>query len=235
MEKILSLLRRAVDDYQMIEDGDTVAVGCSGGKDSTLLLAALNRLSKFYPKKFKVIGISLDMGTGMDFTPLIEFCKKEEIELIIKKTEISKVVFDIRHETNPCSLCAKMRRGALNDAAVEAGANKIALGHHNDDVLETFMLNLVHAGKLGTFRPVTYLSRMNVTVIRPLIYIAEKDIKKTVKRREIPVLFNPCPANGKTERQTMKDMIADMEYKYRGFKVRMFGAIKRSHIDGWHE
>ena len=181
-KRLLSHARRAVDDYNMIEDGDRIAVGISGGKDSLALLTALAGLRIFYPKKFEVIGISIDMGLeGMDFSPVADYCEKLGVEYRIVKTEISNIIFNVRKEPNPCSLCAKMRRGALNTAAVEAGCNKVALGHHFDDVVETFMLNLFFEGRIGTFSPVTYLSRMDITVIRPLIYMPEKDVRYFVR------------------------------------------------------
>jgi tRNA(Ile)-lysidine synthase TilS/MesJ len=235
MQHILSLVRKAVDEYGMIDDGDRIAVGCSGGKDSTLLLLSLSKLAQFYPKKFSVLGIVIDPGTGIDYTPLTEFCEKENIELIIKKTEISKIIFDIRKESNPCSLCARMRRGSLNDAAVEAGANKVALGHHRDDVIDTFFLSLIHESRLNTFQPVTYLSRKDITVIRPMIFVPEKEIKRTVKRYSLPVLFNPCPANGNTEREAVKQVVHDIDERYKGIRERVFGAIERSSLDGWEK
>ena len=233
MQHILSLVRKAVDEYGMINEGDRIAVGCSGGKDSTLLLLALSKLSEFYPKKYTVAGIVIDPGTGMDFSPLEEFCEKESIELIIKRTEIAKIIFDIRKESNPCSLCARMRRGSLNDAALEAGANKVALGHHRDDVIDTFFLSLIHESRLNTFQPVTYLSRKDIEVIRPMIFVPEKDIKKTVRRYSLPVIENPCPANGNTEREAVKHVIANIDSDYKGIRERIFGAIERSNLDGW--
>lgn len=233
MQHILSLVRKAVDEYGMIDEGDRIAVGCSGGKDSTLLLLSLSKLSEFYPKKYSVVGIVIDPGTGMDFSPLEGLCKRENIELIIKKTEISKIIFDIRKESNPCSLCARMRRGSLNDAALEAGANKVALGHHRDDVIDTFFLSLIHESRLNTFQPVTYLSRKDINVIRPLIFVPEKDVKKTVRKYSLPVIENPCPANGNTEREAVKHVIADIDADYKGIRERIFGAIERSNLDGW--
>lgn len=233
MKKILSLMRRAVEDYDMIHNGDKIAVGCSGGKDSTLMLLALHRLSQFYPQKFSVVGITIDPGSGMDFTPLKELCEKEGIEYIVKKTQIYDIVFNVTKQENPCSLCARMRRGALNDEAKAAGCNKIALGHHNDDVLETFMLNLIHEGRIGCFQPVTYLSRIDLTVLRPMVYIEEREVKSSVRRTEIPVIQNPCPADGYTQREEMKKLLKSMDTDYKGFKVRLFGALKRSEIDGW--
>ena len=235
MNKILSPLRRAVEDYNMIEEGDHIVVGVSGGKDSITLLAALRRLQNFYPKKFSLTGITLAPGIkGMDFSPLSRFADEHDINYIIKKTNIYDVVFEIRKETNPCSLCALLRRGALNNAAIELGANKIALGHHFDDVIETFMMNLIHEGRVGCFSPVTYLDRKDITVIRPLIYATEREIRGCVKRNGFPVIFNPCPADGKTERQSMKDFLVDLEKDYPGVKKRLYGALQRSGIDGWH-
>jgi tRNA(Ile)-lysidine synthase TilS/MesJ len=233
MQHILSLVRKAVDEYGMIENGDRIAVGCSGGKDSTLLLLALSKLSEFYPKKFSVVGIVIDTGTGIDYSPLEEFCKNENIELIIKRTEISKIIFEIRKESNPCSLCSRMRRGSLNDAAIEAGANKVALGHHRDDVIDTFFLSLIHESRLNTFQPVTYLSRKDINVIRPLIFVPEKDVKRIVKRCNLPVLVNPCPADGNTEREAIKQVVHDIDVNYKGIRERVFGAIERSNLDGW--
>ncbi|MBS5737581.1 MAG: tRNA 2-thiocytidine(32) synthetase TtcA [Clostridiales bacterium] len=234
MNKILSPLRRAVEDYGMIESGDHIAVGVSGGKDSVTLLAALSCLQSFYPKKFRLTGIMLDLGIdGFDFSPVTEFAEKMGIDLIVKETNIYKVVFDIRKEENPCSLCALLRRGALNNVAVSIGANKIALGHHADDVIETFMMNLIHEGRIGCFSPVTYLSKKDVTVIRPLIYAREREIISCVKRNSLPVALNPCPADGETQRQAMKMLLCNLEKDYIGVKKRIFGALQRSGIDGW--
>lgn len=234
MNKILSPLRRAVEDYGMIKNGDRIVVGVSGGKDSITLLATLKRLQAFYPEKFELIGVTLDMGIkDMDLSPLISYSEENGINLIVKKTNINEVVFDIRKEPNPCSLCALLRRGALNNAAKELGANKIALGHHADDVIETFVMNLIHEGRIGCFSPVTYLDRKDITIIRPLIYATEKEVKACVKRNGLPVIFNPCPADGKTERQAMKEFLMKLENDYNGVKKRIYGALQRSEIDGW--
>lgn len=228
-------MRRAVEDYDMIQNGDNIAVGCSGGKDSTLMLLALNKLAQFYPKKFTVTGITVDTGSGMDFTPLEKLCEDHGIPYIKKQTEIYNIIFNETKQKNPCSLCAKMRRGVLNETAKSFHCNKIALGHHNDDVLETFMLNLIHEGRLGCFQPVTYLSRTDVTVIRPMIYINEREIKSSVKRINIPIIKNPCPADGYTQRQDMKELLKNLDIDYKGLKIRMFGALQRSGIDGWEK
>lgn len=227
MRKILSRTRRAVDDYHMIDEGDRIAVGISGGKDSLTLLCALAALRKFYPKKFEVVGVSLDMGfDGTDFSGVQNLCGDLGVEYILQKTDIAEVVFDIRKETNPCSLCAKMRRGGVNDLAVQNGCNKVALGHHNEDVIETFFLSLFYEGRLGCFSPVTYLSRRDIHVIRPMIYVAEGDIKGYAARAELPIVFNPCPMDGKSKRQDMKDFINERRKTDKFFKKKILNAIQ---------
>ncbi|MBR5265724.1 MAG: tRNA 2-thiocytidine biosynthesis protein TtcA, partial [Clostridia bacterium] len=176
MQKMLSQLRRCIDEYNMIEENDKIVVGVSGGKDSTVLLRLMAELRRFYPKKYELYAVSLDLGMGMDYTPMIELCKQLDVPYIIKKTDIKQVVFDIRKESNPCSLCAKMRRGALNDVTLELGAKKVALGHHEDDAIETFFLSLFYEGRLNTFMPVTFLDRTGVTQIRPMLYLTERKI-----------------------------------------------------------
>ncbi len=233
MEKLVGMIRRAIDEYNMVEEGEKIAVGVSGGKDSLVLLKALERLSRYHPKKFTVCGITLDMGYGSDYSPIQRMCDELGIEYVIKKTNFKEIIFDIRHEKNPCSLCAKMRRGALNDAAIENGCRKIALGHHNDDVLETFFLSLLYEGRIHCFAPVTYLSRMDVWQIRPMIYVRERDIRGVVRREDIPVVHNPCPANGLTKRQDMKELIARLEKQTTpGLRKRLFTAI-RSGVADW--
>ena len=231
---LLSYVRRAVDDYSMIEEGDRIAVGVSGGKDSLTLLAALAGLRRFYPKKFELIAITEDMGfEGSDWSAVSAFCEKLGVEYHIEKTDIAKIVFDIRKESSPCSLCAKMRRGALNGSAKKFGCNKVALGHHYDDVVETFMLNLFFEGRIGCFRPVTYLSRMDVTVIRPMIYMPEKDVRAYAAAAELPVTKSLCPADGNTQREEMKQLLQELDKTNKGLKYRVFGAIQRGEIDGW--
>lgn len=234
MRKITSLIRKAVEDYNMISEGDKVAVGVSGGKDSLILLRCLSDLSKYYPKKFTVCGISLDMGFGADYSPVQRMCDTLNIEYTVKKTDIKEIIFDIRQEKNPCSLCAKMRRHLLNEAAIETGSRKIALGHHNDDVLETFMLSLMYEGRINCFSPVTHLDRMDVYQIRPMIYVRERDIRGAVRKYDIPVVHNSCPANGVTKRQYMKELITRLEKEnYPGLRKRLFTAIQNSEIQGW--
>ncbi len=234
MKRIVSYVRKAVEDYDMIQEGDRVAVGISGGKDSLILLGALANLSRFYPKKFTVIGLTLDMGYDSDYSAIKEYCEKFGVQYKVKKTNIKEVIFDYRKEANPCSLCAKMRRGALNDFAIEQGCKKVALGHHNDDVLETFLLSLLYEGRINCFSPVTYLDRTDIYQIRPLIYTKEGDIKGAVKRNNIPVLKSQCPVDGETKRQEIKDLLAMLDKSVNpGLKKRLFTAVKNSSIDGW--
>ena len=236
IKRVLSYTRRAVDDYNMIEDGDRVAVGISGGKDSMTLLCALADLRRFYPKKFDIVAITIDMGfEGSDFSSVAEFCEKIEVEYHVIPTQISTVIFDVRKESNPCSLCAKMRRGALHSAAKELGCNRVALGHHFDDVVETFMMNLFFEGRLGCFQPVTYLSRRDLYLIRPMIYMPEKDVRYFASKADLPVIKSLCPADGNTEREEMKKLLASLERQNKGLRYRIFGAIQRGEIDGFRE
>jgi len=234
MKKILSYLRRAVDDYNMIEEGDKVAVGLSGGKDSIALMLALNSLKRFYPKKFDLVAITVAMGfDNTDFSPLKELCEKENIEYVIEETKTGQIVFDVRKEPNPCSLCSRMRSGALNEAAKRLGCNKVALGHHFDDVIETFFMSLFKEGRINCFSPVTYLDRMDITKIRPLIYLPEKEIRYFVNKNELPIVKNPCPVDGVTTRQYMKDLIKNLGKDTKDLKQHIFHAIKTSEIKGW--
>lgn len=234
MKKVVSLTRRAIEEYNMIDEGDKIAVGVSGGKDSLVLLCALAELSRYYPKKFTVMALTLDMGYKSDYSKIQELCDKLGVEFKVKYTNIKEVIFDIRKESNPCSLCAKMRRGALNDFAIENGCRKVALGHHNDDVLETFFLSLIHEGRIHCFSPVTYLDRTDIYQIRPMIYVRERDIRGVVKNHDIPVIHNECPADGYTQREYMKDLIKRIEKEtHPGLRKRLFRAIQDSTIDGW--
>lgn len=234
MKRTVSLIRRAIEDYRMISDGDKIAVGISGGKDSLVLLKALAELSRYYPKKFTVCGITLDIGYNADYSEIKKMCDLLDVEYVVKQTNIKEIVFDIRHEKNPCSLCAKMRRACLNNAAAEIGANKVALGHHNDDVLETFMLSLMYEGRINCFSPVTYLDRSGMTVLRPMVYVRERDIRGVVRKYDFPVVHNPCPADGETKREYMKELIRRLEKEnYPGIRKRLFTAVQNSEIDGW--
>ena len=236
IKRVLSYVRRALDDYNMIEDGDKIAVGVSAGKDSLTLLCAMAEIRRFYPKKFELVAITVDMGfDGTDFEPIAKFCQELDVEYKIVPTQISKIIFDVRKEKNPCSLCAKMRRGALYGYAKEIGCNKVALGHHFDDVVETFMLNLFYEGRLGCFQPVTYLSNTEITLIRPMLYMPEKDVKYFASKTELPIIKSPCPADGNTEREEMKKLLASLERENKGLRYRIFGAIQRGGIDGFKE
>ena len=235
MKKVVSLTRRAIEEYNMIEDGDKIAVGVSGGKDSLVLLCALAELSRYYPKKFTVTALTLDMGYKSDYSKIQALCDSLGVEFKVKYTNIKEIVFDIRNETNPCSLCAKMRRGSLNDFAIENGCRKVALGHHNDDVLETFLLSLMHEGRIHCFSPVTYLDRTQIYQIRPMIYVRERDIRGAARNHNIPVIHNECPADGYTQREYMKDLIKRLEKEMPpGLRKRLFRAIHDSSIDGWN-
>ena len=238
MEKILSLTRRCVEDYDMIRPGDRVAVGVSGGKDSLVLLLALARLREFYPVPFTVEAITLDMGAAegrprMDFSPIAALCRELEVPYIILDSEIQHIIFDLRKEKNPCSMCAKMRRGALHEAMKERGLNKIALGHHYDDAVETFYMSLIFEGRLSCFQPVTYLDRTGITQIRPLLYCGEQLIRHTAQRLDLPVVENPCPADGNTKRQEIKELVYELQGRYPGLKARAFGAMQRLPLPEW--
>ena len=236
IKRILSFTRRAVDDYQMIAEGDRIGVGISGGKDSLTLLYALAELRRFYPVHFELVAITVDMGfEGVDWEPGAALCRELDVPFVVVPTNISRVVFDIRKEKNPCGLCAKMRRGALHDECKRQGCSKLALGHHFDDVVDTFMLNLFYEGRLGSFSPVTYLSRKDLTMIRPLIYAQEKDVRYFVNRHPLPVITSPCPADKNTERESMKQLLASLERNNKGLRHRIFGALQKSGIDGYKE
>ena len=234
MKRVLSFVRRAVDDYGMIGEGDRVAVGVSAGKDSLTLLCALAELRRFYPNKFELVAITVDMGfEGADFSNIKNMCDDLGVEYHIVPTQISKIIFDVRKEKNPCSLCAKMRRGALYNYAREIGCKSVALGHHFDDVVETFMLNLFYEGRIGCFQPVTYLTNTGITLIRPMIYMPEKDVRYFASKNQLPVVKSPCPADGNTEREEMKKLLHELEKQNKGLRYRIFGAIQRGEVDGF--
>lgn len=228
IQGILSYVRRGVDDFDMIREGETVAVGVSGGKDSLTLLCAMVALSRFHPAHFSVKALCIDAGfENADFTPVTRLCEELEVPLNIVKTEIKQVVFDLRKEKCPCSLCARMRRGALHTAAKEMGCTTIALGHHFDDAIETFFMNLVNEGRIGCFKAKTFLDRQGVTVIRPLIYLPEKQVTGFIRREGIEVCGKVCPEDGNTERERIKALIASLSENDKGLKDRLFGAILR--------
>ena len=210
MNKVLSCLRKAVEDYNMIEDGDIVGVGVSGGKDSVVLLYALHFFQKFAPVKYELKAISLTMGfDDFDLTPIKNLCKKIGVEYIVQETEIGRVVFEERNEKNPCSLCSRFKRAALHTLCQEHSINKLALGHHLDDAIETMFLSMFYEGRVNTFSPVTYLSRRDLTVIRPLIYAEERELKGVINRKGLPVVKSTCPADDKTQRKYMKDKLLE--------------------------
>ena len=235
MQHILGQVRRCVEDYHMIEAGDKVAVGVSGGKDSLLTLTALARLRDFYPISFQLEAITLETGTpGMSFDAVAELCRELEVPYTRIHAPVYQIVFEERKEKNPCSLCAKLRRGSLNTALTERGIHKIALGHHYDDAIETLLMNLLFEGRIGCFQPVTYLDRTGITQIRPLLYCREDDIRRTVERLRLPVVHNPCPANGSTRRQEVKDLIHQLEGRYPDIKQKLFGSLQRYPLYGWN-
>ena len=231
---MLSFVRRAVDDYEMIDDGDKIAVGVSGGKDSLTLLSTLAALRRFYPKKFDLVAITIEMGfPDMDYSKIRELCDREGVAYKTVKTDIAKIIFDVRQESNPCSLCAKMRRGALHAAAVEEGCNKVALGHHFDDAVETFMMNLFFEGRLGCFSPKSYLSNRKITLIRPMLYATERDVAYFARRRALPIVENSCPEDKATERENMKKLLSELERSNKGLRHRIFHAMCKGEIDGF--
>ncbi len=234
LKRMLSFVRRAVDDYSMIEEGDKIAVGISGGKDSLALLVTLAEMRRFYPKHYELYAITVDMGfEGSDFSEIRELCKRLDVKYKVVKTEIAKIIFDVRREPNPCSLCAKMRRGSLHLAATELGCNKVALGHHFDDTVETFMMNLFFEGRLGCYSPVTYLSNRKINLIRPMIYATEKDVRYFARQAKLPVSESLCPEDKATERENMKNLLAELEKTNKGVKHRIFHAVCSGNIDGF--
>lgn len=242
LQKILSRVRLAVERYDMIQDGDRIAVGVSGGKDSLALLCALAELRRFLPRQFDLCAVTADMGFEKsiriqaqknDHREIAELCRRLHVPYAVRETETAKIIFDVRRESNPCSLCARMRRGILHDLALEQGCNKIALGHHYNDAAETFMLNLFFEGRVGCFSPVTYLSRKDLTMIRPLVLTEEKEIKRFVRAVALPVEVSPCPADKHSQREYMKDYLRAFDMQHRGLYRRIVGAMERGHIDGW--
>ena len=234
LQRLMSLTRKAVDDYQMIEEGDKIAVGISGGKDSLVLLYALAGLRRFYPQKFTLEAITVDLGfPGFDLSEIKALCEKLEVSYTVVKTDIGEVIFQSREETNPCSLCAKMRKGAFNEEAKRLGCNKSAYAHHKDDVIETMLMSLIYEGRYYTFAPVTYLDRMDITLIRPLIYVNEADIIGFKNLYELPIQKNPCPADGYTKREYAKDLIKQINEDSPGVAERLFHAVTDGPLPAW--
>ena len=233
MQKLIGLVRRCVQDYKMIEEGDRIGVGVSGGKDSVALLAFLAELRKYNDKHFDVEAITIDMGLGMDYSSIAELCDRLDVKYNLIKTEIGPIIFDHRKEKNPCSMCAKMRRGALNQAILERGMNKLALGHHYDDAVETFMMSLIYEGRISCFQPVTDLDRTGIIQIRPMLYIHEKTIDSFVTRNQLPVITNRCPVDKYTKREEIKQLVYDLSATYPDLKERIFGAMQRLPLPEW--
>lgn len=233
MQKLIGLVRRCVQDYKMIETGDRIGVGVSGGKDSVALLVFLAELRKYNDKAFDVEAITIDMGLGMDYTPISELCEKLDVKFNLIKTEIGPIIFDHRKEKNPCSMCAKMRRGALNQAILDRGMNKLALGHHYDDAVETFMMSLIYEGRISCFQPVTDLDRTGIIQIRPMLYIHEKTIDSFVVRNNLPIITNRCPVDKYTKREEIKQLVYDLSATYPDLKERIFGAMQRLPLPEW--
>lgn len=226
LQKLYSYTRKAIDDYEMINEGDKIAIGISGGKDSLTLLYALSGMRKFYPKKYELAAISVDLGLGIqNMDKIKELCDSLEVPLYIEKTEIGNIVFDIRKEKNPCSLCAKMRKGALNNKALELGCNKIAYAHHKDDIIETMMMSLIYEGRINSFAPVTHLEKTGLYVIRPMMYVSEAEVIGFKNKYQLPVAKNPCPVDGHTKREYIKKLISEINKENPGVKERMFTAI----------
>lgn len=227
LQQVMSYIRRAVDDYHMIEENDRIAIGISGGKDSLTLLYGLHGLKRFYPKKFEIHAVTVDLGfDNLNLDKIKALCEKLDVPYTIVKTDIANVIFKERKESNPCSLCAKMRKGALNEAIKAAGCNKVAYAHHKDDVVETMLMSLIYEGRFHTFSPVTYLDRMNLTVIRPLMYMQEADVIGFVNKYDVPVVKSPCPADGYTKREYIKQLLKTLNQENPGVKERMFTAIQ---------
>ncbi len=236
LQQLYSRVRRALDDYNMIEDGDKIAIGISGGKDSLTLLYALAGLRKFYPKKYDLVAISVDLGIAeINMSDVQKLCEKLEVPLTLISTQIGPIIFEERKESSPCSLCAKMRKGALNEAALDLGCNKVAYAHHMDDIIETMFLSMIYEGKFYTFPPVTKLDKTNLSVIRPLMYVLEADVIGFKNKYELPVVKNLCPADGYTRREYTKQLIRQINQENPGVKKRFFHAIETGNIEGWHK
>ncbi len=227
MQKLLSKARKAIQDFDMIQENDKVAVGLSGGKDSLTLLHILKNYQKFSPNKFELIAITLNPG-GVDNAPLHELCRDLDVEFHEVQTDIKEIVFDIRKEKNPCSLCANLRRGALNSTARELGCNKVALGHHKDDAVETFLMSMFYEGRVNCFSPKTYMDKQALTIIRPMVYIDEHMTKRATKEFSYPVIENPCPANGNTKRQEIKELLSKLNTNIPNVKRNLFGALNNT-------
>lgn len=234
LQQVLSYVRKAVDDYHMIEENDNIAIGISGGKDSLTLLYALHGLKRFYPKPFEIHAVTVDLGFhNLNLDEIKMLCESLGVEYTIIHTDIAHIIFEDRKESNPCSLCAKMRKGALNNTIKQAGCNKVAYAHHKDDVVETILMSLIFEGRFHTFSPVTYLDRTDLTVIRPLLYMREADVIGFVNKHNVPVVKSPCPADGYTKREYVKNLLKQINHENPGVKERIFTAIQTGNLKGW--
>ena len=233
MQKLIGLVRRCVEDYNMIAAGDRIGVGVSGGKDSLALLVFLAELRKYHSNPFELEAITIDMGLGMDYSGIEQLCKDLDVPFTLVKTQIGPIIFDHRKEKNPCSMCSKMRRGALNQALLDRGLSKLALGHHYDDAVETFVMSLIYEGRISCFQPVTDLDRTGIIQIRPMLYIHEKTIDSFVTRKDLPVLSNRCPVDKHTKREEIKQLVYDLSAIYPDLKERIFGAMQRLPLPEW--
>ena len=234
LQRLMSLTRKAIDEYKMIQPGDKIAVGISGGKDSLTLLYALSGLRRFYPNPFSIEAVTVSLGyENFNLDPIRALCRELDVPYTVVDTEIARIIFEERREENPCSLCAKMRKGAFNEKAKELGCNKIAYAHHKDDLIETLLMSLILEGRIHTFSPVTYLDRMDLTLIRPLMFVDEADVKGFQNKYQLPVVKNPCPADGYTQREYAKNLVAQLNHEHPGAKERMFTAILNGNFEGW--
>lgn len=236
MQQIMSQMRAAIDKYHLIESGDRIAVGVSGGKDSLVLLCTLANIRKFLPTPFEIIAVTVDPcfhDVQTDFSQVEELCRRLQIKYVIRRSQLGNIIFEERKEKNPCSLCARMRRGILHDMSKELGCNKLALGHHFDDAVQTFFMNLFYGGKIGCFSPKSYLSRKNLYLIRPMVFCEETKIQSAVQRYRLPVIKSECPADGHTCRQSMQDLIKNLETQFPDLRTKVMGALQRADIDGW--
>ena len=238
MQRLMSEMRACIEHYSMIDDGDKICVGVSGGKDSVALFVALAEMRRFLKKDYTLYAVSINMNFGgkpTDFSKIQELADRYEIHYVSKDTRIGEIIFDVREESSPCSLCSRMRRGALHDAAKELGCNKIALGHHLDDAVETFFMNILRGGSIGCFSPTTYLSRKDLTMIRPMLYAKESDVVRAVNNFNLPVLQSTCPADGNTERQRVKELLQNLEKDYENLRNKVITALEKAEIDGWRK
>lgn len=236
LQRLLSYTRKAVDEYQMIDEGDHIAVGISGGKDSLTLLYALHGLQRFYPRHFKLSAVTVDLGyENFDIEPIRALCREMDVPYHVVKSDIYNILFNVRKEANPCSLCAKMRKGALNQAVKEMGCNKVAYAHHKDDIVETMLLSLIFEGRFYSFSPKTYLDRMDLTVIRPMMFVDESEVIGFRNKYNLPVVKGKCPVDGYTKRQYAKELVKTLNMEHPGAKERMFHAILNGDIKGWPE